>query len=93
MRTGAERGPGWWLRVGGRWLRGGVLALFYALGLSLALGVTAFVVIHLVRRIATTVQARRLVRDICGLTVMVLGLLNVSGLMTHYKAFFLGFLV
>ncbi|NIQ95026.1 MAG: hypothetical protein GWN87_13080 [Desulfuromonadales bacterium] len=74
-------------------VRGGVLAAVYALGICLGLGVTAAALILLLRRIGMAARNPRRVKDFGGLVLMILGLLNVSGLMIYYKAFVLGFLV
>ena len=74
-------------------VRGGVLALFYGLGISLGLGVTGVALILLLGRIGAVVRNGRLVKDAGGVVLGVLALLNLSGQMTAYKAFVLGFLV
>jgi cytochrome c-type biogenesis protein len=74
-------------------VRGGVLAFSYSLGISLGLGVTAMVLIFLLRGIGAAARHPRRVKDIGALVLMILGLLNVTGLMVYYKAFVLGFLV
>ncbi len=72
---------------------GGVLALFYSLGIDLGLGVTGVALILLLGRIGAVARNRRLAKDACGAFLGILALLNLTGLMTAYKAFVLGFLV
>ncbi len=69
------------------------LALFYAMGLCLALGVTGIALVLLLKKMRFVQGNIRLTKDVCGSIVLLLGLLNISGYMTHYKAFFLGLLV
>ncbi len=72
---------------------GWLLALIYGLGLSLAFGVAGIGMILLLRRVELVRVKARLIKDICGVIVFVPGLLNITGLMVYYKAFFLGLLV
>jgi cytochrome c-type biogenesis protein len=72
---------------------GFVLALFYGLGLSLAFGVTGIGLILLLKKTRLVLENIRLAKDVCGIIVLVPGMLNITGYMTHYKAFFLGLLV
>lgn len=74
-------------------VRGGVLALFYSFGINLGLGVTGVALILLLGRIGAVARNGRFVKDAGGAILGVLALLNLSGLMTAYKAFVLGFLV
>ena len=74
-------------------VRGGVLALFYSLGICLGLTVTSGVLVLVLRRFDFVVRNSKTVKDACGLVLAALGVLNVSGLMVYYKAFFLGLLV
>lgn len=74
-------------------VRGGVLALFYSFGISLGLAVSSAVLLLLLGRIGAVARHNRLVKDVGGAILGVLALLNLSGLMTAYKAFVLGFLV
>ncbi len=73
--------------------RGTVLAFFYGLGLSLAFAVTGLVLIQLLTRVQSAVNNPAKTSMICGLTLSILALLNITGLMTYYKAFVLGLLV
>jgi cytochrome c-type biogenesis protein len=72
---------------------GWVLALLYGLGLSLAFAVTGIALISLVRKLDPTAGNAVLLKDICGAVLLVPALLNITGLMVYYKAFFLGLLV
>ncbi len=72
---------------------GWALAVTYGLGLSLSFGLAGLVLILLLRRVEFVKGHARLIKDICATIVLVPGVLNVTGLMTHYKAFFLGLLV
>ena len=74
-------------------IEGWFLAFFYGLGISIALGVTAIALILFLRRRQIVRRHTRLIIGICGLIVLVPALLNITGQMRHYKAFFLGFLV
>ena len=74
-------------------VEGWSLALFYALGISIALGMTTIALILLLRNRQATKHNARLIIAICGIIVLVPALLNITGQMRHYKAFFLGFLV
>ncbi|MAG98832.1 MAG: cytochrome c biogenesis protein CcdA [Alphaproteobacteria bacterium] len=74
-------------------VRGGVLALFYSLGICFGLGLSGGLLIALLRQIGPLRGRPMLVKDISVVGLLVLGGLNVSGLMVYYKAFFLGLLV
>ncbi len=72
---------------------GGALALMYGVGLCLSFGLVGISVILLLRNTDFVKGHARLIKDICAAIVLVPGLLNITGLMTNYKAFFLGLLV
>lgn len=74
-------------------VRGGALALFYALGICLALTVTATALVYLLARVGVVGRHPGMARNACGGVLAVLAALNLSGTMIYYKAFFLGFLV
>jgi len=74
-------------------IEGWFLAFNYGLGISIALGMTAIALILLLRRRRIVRHNARLIIGICGIIVLVPALLNITGQMRHYKAFFLGFLV
>ncbi|MCP4992893.1 MAG: hypothetical protein GY934_03770, partial [Gammaproteobacteria bacterium] len=66
---------------------GFVLALVYGLGLCLALGMTGVALVLLLKKTRFVIDNIHLVKDICGIIVLIPGLLNITGYMTHYKAF------
>ena len=69
------------------------LALFYGSGLSLALGVAVTILILLLKRTEAVKSNARISKDICGVILIIPAILNLTGLMVQYKAFFLGLLV
>ncbi len=73
--------------------RGTVLAFSYGLGLSLAFAVTGLVLIQLLTKVQSAVNNPAKTSMVCGLILSILALLNITGLMTYYKAFVLGLLV
>jgi cytochrome c-type biogenesis protein len=73
--------------------RGAVLAFFYGLGLSLAFAVTGLTLIQLLTRVRAVANHPARTSMVCGLVLGILAFMNVTGLMTYYKAFVLGFLV
>ncbi len=72
---------------------GGILAAFYGLGICLALILTGSVLVFLLTRFGVVTRNAPIVRNACACILAVLGILNLSGTMIYYKAFFLGFLV
>lgn len=74
-------------------LRGGILALFYGLGLCLGLTVTAAALVLVFKMFTATASSANVIRVICGMVLSILALLNITGLMIYYKAFFLGLFV
>ena len=74
-------------------VQGGTLAFFYALGICLALTMTATALVYLLARVGIVRRHPGRARNACGLILAVLAALNLSGTMIYYKAFFLGFLV
>lgn len=70
---------------------GWTLALFYGLGSSIAVSMVSVVLILLLNARATVWRHARLMTDACGVILLALAFLNLTGLMTHYKAFALGF--
>lgn len=71
-------------------VEGWYLAFCYGLGTSIALCMTSIALIMVARRYEIVLRNARLIINICGAVLIVLGLMNVSGLMRHYKAFVLG---
>ena len=74
-------------------VEGWYLAFCYGLGISIALCMTAITLILILRKRETVLQNINLMKNICGIIVLIPALLNITGLMRHYKAFVLGFLV
>lgn len=80
-------------------VEGGVLALYYGLGMSLAFAVTGAVLVALFSRVGVMTRNPGRVKDICGAVLGVLAVLNLSSLiiqpslMIQYKAFVLGYFV
>jgi len=72
---------------------GWALALMYGVGLCLSFGLVGISLILLLRKVDFVQGHGRSIKDICAAIVLVPGLLNITGLMTNYKAFFLGLLV
>jgi hypothetical protein len=62
-------------------------------GLCLSFGLVGIGLILLLRKTDLVNGHAKSIKDICAAIVLVPGLLNVTGLMTNYKAFFLGLLV
>ena len=74
-------------------VEGWYLALFYGLGICVALAMTTITLILMLRNRKIVLQNIIRIKIICGLIVLIPALLNIAGLMRHYKAFVLGFLV
>ncbi|CAG1004145.1 hypothetical protein BURK2_03268 [Burkholderiales bacterium] len=71
-------------------MRGWFLAFFYGLGTCLAMGLVSLALIAaLVRHDAVWPKAQR-IADACALVLLILAIMNLTGLMTLYKAFLLG---
>lgn len=71
-------------------MRGWFLAFFYGLGTCLAMGLVSVALIAaLARRAAVWPKAQR-IADACALVLLILAVMNLTGLMTLYKAFLLG---
>lgn len=69
---------------------GWVLAFFYGLGTSIAMCVFATALIAVLARWGAACRSARRISDACAAVLFVLALMNISGLMTYYKAFLLG---
>lgn len=74
-------------------IEGWRLALMYGTGICAAFGVTGIALVLLLRRSSFVMQHSRLTKNICGMIVLVPAVLGITGLMRHFKAFVLGFLV
>lgn len=70
---------------------GGYLAFWYGLGISIALCMTALALIIFAGKREIVLRNAGLIKNICGIILLLLGGMNLTGLMTHYKAFVLGF--
>ncbi|MFQ5582295.1 MAG: cytochrome c biogenesis protein CcdA [Mariprofundaceae bacterium] len=69
------------------------LALMYGIGICAAFGVVGIALVLLLRRSRVVIHNDRLIKNICGIIVLIPALLAMTGLMRHFKAFVLGFLV
>ena len=72
---------------------GWFLAFCYGLGISIALCMTSIALILFVCKQKTTLRNTNLILNICGIILLILAVMNITGLMTHYKAFVLGFVL
>ncbi|MFZ2301922.1 MAG: cytochrome c biogenesis protein CcdA [Gallionella sp.] len=72
---------------------GGYLAFWYGLGISIALCMVAVALIILAGKREVILRNAGAIKNICGIILLVLGGMNLTGLMTHYKAFVLGFVL
>jgi len=72
---------------------GWFLAFCYGLGTSIALCMTSVVLILFTRRLAFVLRNANLIKNICGIILLILAVMNITGLMMHYKAFVLGFVL
>lgn len=70
---------------------GAYLAFWYGLGISIALCMTALALIIFAGKREIVLRNAGLIKNICGIILLLLGGMNLTGLMTHYKAFVLGF--
>ena len=72
---------------------GGYLAFFYGLGISIALCMTSLALILLFRGRGIILRNAGLIKNVCGIILLALAFMNMTGLMRHYKAFVLGFVL
>lgn len=72
---------------------GWFLAFCYGVGTSIALCMTSVVLILFIRRLAFVLRNANLIKNICGIILLILAVMNITGLMMHYKAFVLGFVL
>ena len=72
---------------------GWYLAFCYGLGISIALILSTVIIILLLRKRAFVLNNISLIKIICSIIVLIPALLNIAGLMRHYKAMVLGLLV
>lgn len=71
-------------------IEGWYLALNYGIGVTAAFGLTALALIMGLKKSGFVMRNVRLVKDNFSAVVLVLALLNMTGLMRHYKALILG---
>ena len=71
-------------------VEGWYLALCYGLGTSIALSITSIVIVMLARRRGAVLRNAGSIKNICGTILLILAIMNITGLMRHYKAFVLG---
>lgn len=69
---------------------GWYLAFCYGLGISIALCMTSVILILFAKRQKMVLRNARSIKNICGIILLVLAVMNITGLMRHYKAFVLG---
>ena len=74
-------------------VEGWYLAFFYGLGSSIALCMTSVTLILITRRHEVVLRNANLIINICGTILLILAVMNITGLMRHYKAFVLGFVL
>jgi cytochrome c-type biogenesis protein len=70
---------------------GWYLAFCYGLGTSIALCMTAGMLILLTRKREVILRNAVTIKNICATILLVLAAMNMTGMMRHYKAFVLGF--
>lgn len=74
-------------------VEGWYLAFCYGLGTSIALCLTATALILFARKREAVMRNTVLVKNICAAILFILAAMNMTGLMRHYKAFVLGFVL
>lgn len=74
-------------------VEGWYLALFYGLGTTIALCLTAIALILLARKQKAVMRNAVLIKNLCATILFILAAMNMTGLMRHYKAFVLGFVL
>lgn len=74
-------------------VEGWYLAFWYGLGISIALCMTSVVLILLAGKREITLHNANLIKYTCSIILLALAVMNMTGLMTHYKAFVLGFVL
>ncbi|TXT24300.1 MAG: cytochrome c-type bioproteinis protein [Gallionellaceae bacterium] len=70
-----------------------VLAGFYGIGITLALCLVAVALTLLLGKNATALRHADAIKNACGVVLLALAIMNLTGLMRHYKAFVLGFVL
>lgn len=74
-------------------VEGWFLAFCYGLGVSIALCMTSVALILFTRKHEIVLRNANLIKNICGIILLILAVMNITGLMRHYKAFVLGFVL
>ncbi len=74
-------------------VEGWYLAFCYGLGISIALCMTAIALILFTRKREIVLRNANLIIYVCGTILLILAVMNMTGLMRHYKAFVLGFVL
>lgn len=74
-------------------VEGWYLAFFYGLGISIALCMTSVALILITGKREFVLRNANLIKNICGIILLILAVMNITGLMRHYKAFVLGFVL
>jgi cytochrome c-type biogenesis protein len=70
-----------------------VLAGFYGIGIILALCLVAVALILFLGKNAAALRRVGQIKNACGIVLFALAFMNLTGLMRHYKAFVLGFVL
>lgn len=74
-------------------VEGWYLAFWYGLGISVALCMTAIALILFARSREAALRNAVPIKNICVAILFILAAMNMTGLMRHYKAFVLGFVL
>ncbi|OGT29541.1 MAG: hypothetical protein A2W28_07195 [Gammaproteobacteria bacterium RBG_16_51_14] len=74
-------------------VEGWYMAFWYGLGVSIALCMTSVALILFAGRQEIVLRNANLIKNICGIILLILAVMNITGLMRHYKAFVLGFVL
>ena len=74
-------------------VEGWYLAFCYGLGTTIALCMTAIMLILFARSRKAALRKAVLIKNICATILFILAAMNMTGLMRHYKAFVLGFVL
>ena len=74
-------------------IEGWYLAFCYGLGISIALCMVSVALILFLGKREMVLRNAGLIKNVCGIILLALALMNITGLMRHYKAFVLGFVL
>ena len=74
-------------------VEGWFLAFNYGLGTSIALGMTSVALIWFTGKLEIVLRNAKFMINICGTILLILATMNITGMMRHYKAFVLGFVL